>query len=188
MLNELSPNAKLFIVALALLLLSPIIIFILPITISQTFYFSSDNIVLITPTYNYFMLFLALALIIVALIILGFKRNTYTYLVTIIVIISSLVLGYFSLLSYIAIQNTQIVLKEFHHQTTFEWQDIKEVHYEYETGTIGTYYFKTKNNEEFVIEENGQFTPEVKSSIFNLTNKNGATFVEREKLKYPGGQ
>ncbi|MFB7158309.1 hypothetical protein [Lysinibacillus sp. NPDC056232] len=185
MLNELSPNGKLFIIAIALLLLSPIIVFMLPFTISQTFYFSSDNIVLITPISNFTMLFLAITLIILTLIILGFKRNKYTYLITIITIVSSLVLGYFSVLSYIAIQNTQIVFKEYLHKTTYEWQNIKEVIYEYETGTVGTYYFQTKNNEKFVIEENGQFGfgPEEKSAIYNLTNENGAIFIEREKVK-----
>jgi len=181
MLNELSPSAKLFILAIALLLLSPIIVFILPFAISQTFYFSRDNIVLITPTNNLTMLVLAIALIILTLIMLGFKRNKYTYLITIIVIVSSLVLGYFSLINYIAIQKTQIVFKEFHHQTTYKWQDIKEVIYEYEIGTVGTYYFQTKNNEEFVIAENGQFGIEEKSAIYHLTYENGATFIEREK-------
>jgi hypothetical protein len=183
MLNELSPSAKLFIFAIVLLLLSPIIVFMLPFTISETFYFSTDNIVLITPTKNFFMLFLAFALIILSLIILGFKRNKYTFLITLLVIMSSLVLGYFSVLSYTAIQNRQIVFKEFHHQTTYKWQDIKEVIYEYEIGTVGTYYFQTKNNEKFIIEENGQFGPEGKSAIYNLANENGATFIEREKVK-----
>ncbi|MDM5249933.1 MULTISPECIES: hypothetical protein [unclassified Lysinibacillus] len=183
MLNELSPSTKFFITAIVLLLISPIIIFMLPLTISQTFYFSRDNIVLITPTNNFTMLFLAIALIILTFIMLGFKRNKYTYLITIIVIMSSLVLGYFSLVSYIAIQKTQIIFKEFHHQTTYEWPDIKEVIYEYEVGTVGTYYFQTKNNEKFVIEENGQFGGEEKSAIYHLANENGATFVEREKVE-----
>jgi hypothetical protein len=183
MLNVLSPRAKLFIFAIVLLLLSPIIVFMLPFTISQTFYFSKDNIVLITPTYNFIMLFLAIALIILTLVILGFKRNKYTYLSSLLVIVSSLVLGYFSVLSYTAIQNTQIVFKDFHHQTTYEWQDIKEVIYEYEIGTVGTYYFQTKNSDKFVIEENGQFSPEGKSAIYNVANDNGASFIEREKVK-----
>ncbi|WP_223555805.1 MULTISPECIES: hypothetical protein [Lysinibacillus] len=183
MLNELSPSARLFILAIVLLLVSPIIVFILPFAISQTFYFSRDNIVLITPTNNFTMLVLAIALIILTLIILGFKRNKYTYLITIIVIVSSLVLGYFSLVNYIAIQKTQIVFKEFHHQTTYEWQDIKEVIYEYEVGTVGTYYFQTKNNEKFVIEENGQFGTEEKSAIYHSAHENGATFIEREKVE-----
>ncbi|MFJ8513708.1 hypothetical protein [Lysinibacillus xylanilyticus] len=183
MLNVLSPRAKLFIFAIVLLLLSPIIVFMLPFTISQTFYFSKDNIVLIIPTYNFFMLFLAIALIILTLVILGFKRNKYTYLITLLVIVSSLVLGYFSVLSYTAIQNTQIVFKDFHHQTTYGWQDIKEVIYEYEIGTVGTYYFQTKNSDKFVIEENGQFGKEQKSAIYNLANDNGASFIEREKVK-----
>ncbi|MGE7696345.1 hypothetical protein ACQKNC_20005 [Lysinibacillus sp. NPDC094177] len=176
MLNVLSPSAKLFIFAIVLLLLSPM----LPFTISQTFYFSKDNIVLITPTYNFIMLFLAIALVILTLVILGFKRNKYTYLITLLVIVSSLVLGYFSVLSYTAIQN---IFKDFHHQTTHEWKDIKEVIYEYEVGTVGTYYFQTKNNENFVIEENGQFGPEGKSTIYNLANDNGASFIERGKVK-----
>jgi len=114
---------------------------------------------------------------------LGFKRNKYTYLISIITIVSGLILGYFSLLSYIAIQNTQIVFKEFHYQITYEWQDIKEVIYEYEIGAAGTYYFQTNNNEKFVIRENGQFGLDEKSAIYNLANDNSATFVEREKVK-----
>ncbi len=157
MLNELSLNGKLFIFAIALLLLSPIIVFMLPLTASQTFYYSSDNIVLINPISNFTMLLLAITLIILTLIILSFKRNKYTYLITIITIVSSLVLCYFSVLSYIAIQNTQIVFKEYLHKTTYEWQDIKEVIYGYEIGTVGTYYFQAKNNEKFAIRENGQF-------------------------------
>ena len=113
MLNEISPNAKLFIIAIVLLLLLPFIVFLLPHTISQTFYFSRDNIVLITPTSNFTMLFLAIAFIILTLIMLGFKRNKYTYLITIIVIVSSLVLGYFSLLSYTAIQKHKWFSKNF---------------------------------------------------------------------------
>ncbi len=183
MLSQLSPNAKLFIFAIVLLLLSPIIVFMLPITISQTFYFSKDNIVLIIPTNNFTMLFIAIMLIILTSIMLGFKRNKYTYLMTIIVIVSSLVLGYFSPLNYTAIQKTQIVFKEFHHQTTYEWQDIKEVIYEYEIGTVGTYYFQTNNNEKFVIRENGQFGSEERSRIYNAAYLNGATFIEREKVK-----
>ncbi|UPW82561.1 hypothetical protein [Lysinibacillus sp. Ag94] len=183
MLNEISPKAKLFIIAIVLLLLLPFIVFLLPHTISQTFYFSKDNIVLITPTSNFTMLFLAITFIILALIMLGFKRNKYTYLITIIVIVSSLVLGYFSLLSYTAIQKTQMVFKEFHHQTTYEWQDIKEVIYEYEADAAGTYYFQTKNNEKFVIKENGQFGLDEKSAIYTIANDNGATFIEREKVK-----
>ncbi|MEQ6356938.1 hypothetical protein ABNX05_20110 [Lysinibacillus sp. M3] len=56
-------------------------------------------------------------------------------MITIITIVSGLILDYFSLLSYIAIQNTQIVFKEYLHKTTYEWQDINEVIYEYEIGT-----------------------------------------------------
>ncbi len=183
MLNELSPRAKFFLLAIALFLVSPIIVFMLPFAISQTFYFSRENIVLITLTKNFVMLSLALGLMIITLIMLGFKRNKYTYSMTVITIASSLVLGYFSLLSYIAIQKTQIVFQEFHHQTTYEWQDIKEVIYEYEIGTVGTYYFLTKNNEKFVIEENAQFGIEEKSAIYRLAYENRALFVEREKVE-----
>ncbi|WP_230874880.1 hypothetical protein [Lysinibacillus cavernae] len=127
------------------------------------------------------MLLIALGLTVLALIVLGLKRNPYIYAISCVIILSSIVLGYYSFLSYSAIQKEQIVFQHYHHQTIYKWQDINEVIYEYEIGTVGTYYFQTTNNEQFVIEENGQFGLNEKRAIYQLAILNGTKFIEREK-------
>jgi len=115
------------------------------------------------------------------LIVLGLKRNPYIYVISSAITLSSFVLGYYSFSSYSAIQKDQIVFQQYYHQTIYKWQDIHEVIYEYEIGTVGTYYFQTTNNEKFVIMENGQFGLDEKRAIYQLAMLNGAKFTEREK-------
>ncbi len=181
MLNALSVRAKYFITALMLAILTPFLAFFMPLTISHTFYFNRDNVVLITPPSNFIMLLIAMGLIVLALIVLGLKRNPYIYAIFSAIILSSFVLGYYSFLSYSAIQKDQIVFQHYHKQIIYKWQDINEVIYEYEIGSVGTYYFQTTNNEQFVIEENGQFGLDEKRAIYQLAILNEAKFIEREK-------
>ncbi len=181
MLNALSVRAKYFIAALMLAILTPFLAFFMPLTISHTFYFNRDNVVLITPPSNFIMLLIAIGLIVLALIVLGLKRNPYIYAILSAIILSSFVLGYYSFLSYSAIQKDQIIFQHYHKQIIYKWQDINEVIYEYEIGSVGTYYFQTTNNEQFVIEENGQFGLDEKRAIYQLAILNEAKFIEREK-------
>ncbi|WP_053593241.1 hypothetical protein [Lysinibacillus sp. FJAT-14222] len=76
-----------------------------------------------------------------------------------------------------------VVMLPFTVSQTFYYSRDNIVVYEYEIGTVGTYYFQTKNNETFVIEENGQFGLDEKRAIYHLANENGASFVEREMVK-----
>lgn len=181
MLHALSVRAKYFVAALILAILTPFLAFFTPLTISQTFYAHREDVVLMTPPSNFIMLLIALGLIFVVFIVLGLKRNPNIYTLAFVIILSSIVLGYYSLLSYSAIQKDQIVFQQYHHQTIYKWQDLHEVIYEYEIGTFGTYYFQTKSNEHFVIEENGQFGLDEKRAIYKLAVLNGVKFMEREK-------
>lgn len=74
MLNALSVRAKYFTTALMLAILTPFLAFFMPLTISHTFYFNRDNVVLITPPSNFIMLLIAIGLIVLALIVLGLKE------------------------------------------------------------------------------------------------------------------
>jgi len=181
MLHALSVRAKYFIAALILALLTPFLAFFTPLTISQTFYTDRQDVILMTPPSNFIMLLIALGLIFVVFIVLGLKRNPSIYILACVIILSSIVLGYYSLLSYSAIQKDQIVFQQYHHQTIYNWQDLNEIIYEYEIGTFGTYYFQTKSNEQFIIEENGQFGLDEKRAIYKLAVLNGVKFMEREK-------
>ncbi|MGE7600000.1 hypothetical protein [Lysinibacillus fusiformis] len=180
MLHALSVRAKYFIAALILAILTPFLAFFTPLTISQTFYTDRQDVILMTPPSNFIMLLIALGLIFVVFIVLGLKRNPSIYILACVIILSSIVLGYYSLLSYSAIQKDQIVFQQYHHQTIYNWQDLNEIIYEYEIGTFETYYFQTKSNEQFIIEENGQFGLDEKR-IYKLAVLNGVKFMEREK-------
>ncbi len=182
MLHALSVRAKYFIVALIFAILTPFLAFFMPLTISQTFYAHREDVVLMTPPSNFIMLLIALGLIFLVLLVLGLKRNTKIYIFACVIILGSIVLGYYSLLSYSAIKKEEIVFQQYHHQTIYKWQDIKEVTYEYEIGTVGTYFFLTTNNEQFMIVENGQFGLDEKRAIYKLAVLNGVKFTEREKL------
>ncbi|MED4077920.1 hypothetical protein P4645_17045 [Lysinibacillus fusiformis] len=115
MLHALSVRAKYFIAALIVAILTPFLAFFTPLTISQTFYAHREDVVLMTPPSNFIMLLIALGLIFVVLIVLGLKRNPNIYTLACVIIISSIVLGYYSLLSYSAIQKDQIVFQQYHH-------------------------------------------------------------------------
>lgn len=57
-----------------------------------------------TPPSNFIMLLIALGLIFLVLLVLGLKRNTKIYILACVIILGSIVLGYYSLLSYSAIK------------------------------------------------------------------------------------
>lgn len=181
MLNQKSPRLIIFVIVTSLLLLSPIVVLFFPIAMVETLYFHRENIVLLTPKINFQLIFIAILMTIFGLVILAFKRSVIPYILTILLLIGSLVTVYFSTLSYTAIQKTQIIIKEYHTSTIYEWEDIQKVIYEYEIGTVGTYYFTTDNNKEFFIKENGQFSLDEKRAIYKSASENGAIFLEREK-------
>lgn len=181
MLNQKSPRLIFFVIVIALLLLSPIVVLFFPIAVVETLYFHRENIVLLTPKINFLLILIAILMIIFGLVILAFKRSVVTYILTILLLIGSLGSVYFSTLSYTAIQKTQIIIKEYHTTTIYKWEDIEKVIYEYEIGTFGTYYFITDNNKEFFIKENGQFGLDAKRAIYKSANENGVNFLEREK-------
>lgn len=170
-----------FVFALGLALLSPLIILLVPITVIDTLYFSKENIVIITPIKNFVLITIAMLLVIAGIVILGFKRNILTYSIVVILLIASAVSFYLSTISYTAIQQSQIVMKNGHTAEIFPWHDLQEVVYEYETNSPGTYYFKTKNHQEFMIQENGQFNSEKKQTIYRVAKNNGIHFIERPK-------
>lgn len=161
-------------------MLTPIVVLIFPIAMVETLYFHRDNIVLITPLINFQLILLAILMIIFGLLILAFKRSVVPYIITTLLLIGSVVTVYFSTLSYTAIQKAQIIIKEYNTTKIYKWEDIQKVIYEYEKGTVGTYYFITDNNKEFSIKENGQFGIDEKRAIYKSAIENEAKFLERE--------
>lgn len=182
-LNQKSPRLIFTVIILILLLSSPLIVLFFPLAVTETLYFHRDNIVLLTPPKNFLLIGIAIVMVIVGLVILAIKRSLSTYAITSFLLIGSLATVYFSTLSYTAIQHSQIIKKEYHTTNNYKWQDLQQVTYEYEIGTVGTYHFLTKDNQAFSIKENGQFGTEEKRAIYKSSVDSGVTFTEQEKEK-----
>lgn len=176
--NTLSIQGKFFVSAIVFFLLSILLVLFLPITISETFYFNRDNVVLLTPVKNLYLFTISLAIIFLTLVLLGFKRTNLTYCIASFIIILSLVGGYFSLISYTAIQEKQIVVKNFSKETIYPWSEIQEVLYEY--GALGKYTFTMQDDYQFSINETERFGLDEKSAIYRIANDNDIPFIERE--------
>lgn len=178
--NTISTQGKFFVSAIVFFLLSIVLVLFLPITITETFYFNRDNIILLTPVKNLYLFTISLTIIFLSLVLLGFKRTHLTYCIASLLIIFSIVGGYFSLISYIAIQEKQIIVKNFQNKTIYPWSEIQEVLYEYDNGALGKYTFTTQNEYKFSIEETMRFGLDEKSAIYRIAYDNDIRFIERK--------
>lgn len=181
MLNQKSPRVLFIIFALAAIILSPIILAFLPLVVVETMYFSRENIVLLTPRRNFILLAGAIVLLIAILVLFAWKRTIYSYGLAVFLLAGSVSMLYYSMLSYTAIHEGGIVLKEYHTVKDYAWSDIAEVIYEYETYSPGVYTFTTTLGETLQIQENGQFSPDERSAIYRVVMERGISFTEREK-------
>lgn len=181
MLNQKSPRVLFVVFALAVILLSPIIVAFLPLVVVETMHFSRENIVLLTPRRNFTLLAGAIAFFIAFLLLFTWRRTIYTYVLAVFLLSGSVSMLYYSMLSYTAIQDSGIVLKEYHNVRNYSWRDIEEVLYEYELSSPGVYTFTTTLGETIQMQENGQFGPDERSAIYNVVVGQGIPFIEREK-------
>lgn len=181
MLNQKSPSVLFLVFSLAVIILSPIFIAFLPIGVVETRYHNRENILLLIPRNNFYLITGAMALIVSTLVLLAWKRKILTYTLAVLFIAGSGLMTYYSTLSYTAIQKSGLILKEYHTVKDYAWSDIAEVVYEYETYAPGVYTFTTKEGEIFEIEENGQFGPGERMAIYNVVMSQGISFIEREK-------
>lgn len=181
MLNQYSPRALWLVAAVCVLLLSPFFILLFPIAVAETFYFSKDHIVFIKPTINFILTAVAVLIIMMTCVVLAFKRNVFSYSVVGMLVVSAAATLYMGTLSYTAIQKEQVVFKEFQQETIYKWEQMEQLVYEYDIGTVGTYTFTTAGGETLEIEENGQFITEVQQAIYSLAYENDVQFIEREK-------
>ena len=179
MLTDLSTRAKYGISAIAVALIGYVLVLFLPISITETKYYSRDNIILLTPESNFKHFGIAIIAIVLALIILALKRNTLIYCLSSIIILSCLIISFITLTNYIAIQNKQIIIKDYSGENVYPWTEIDEVVYEYVVYENGKYIFKTKNNEQFIIYETKKFGSEVKSKIYSTARNLEIPFIER---------
>lgn len=179
MLTLISTRGKFTLTAIALFLISILLVFFLPISVTETLYFDKANIVLLTPATNMTHLLISLVLVIFAFVLLALKRNWFTYILSILVMITGLVWSSLSVLNYTAIQEEQIVIKYYDGVTTYPWTSINEVVYEYFEDRNGHYIFTTTDGQQIRIDETAKFTSVVKSEIYTTARAQEISFIER---------
>jgi len=181
MLNQKSPRVLLVVFSIAVLILSPIIILILPVGVVETIYFDRKNILLLVPRANFYLMAGTMTLIIAILLLLSWRRSVSTYIIAFLLLAGSGTAAHYSSLSYTAIQDGGLVLKKFHTVNDYPWSSIAEVVYEYDPNSSGSYIFKTTDGEAITIEENAQFGPAEQRKIYRAVTGQGITLIEREK-------
>jgi hypothetical protein len=179
MLNKISTRGKFALSAITVFLISILLVFFLPVSVTETLYSERANIVLLTPVTNMTHLLISLLFVIIALVLLALKRNVITYIIGTLFIIAGIIGSSFSVLNYTAIQDEQIVIKYYDGLASYPWSSIKEAVYEYRTGENGYYIFTTTDDQHIKIDETAKFTSSVKTTIYSTVRANDIPFIER---------
>lgn len=179
MLNDLSTRAKFGLTAIAVALIGILVVLFLPMSVTETMYYSRENIILLTPETNLKHFGIAIIVIVFVFVLLAFKRNIFMYSLSTLIILSCIVISFLTLTNYIAIQNEQIIIKDYDGESIYPWTEIDEIVYEYVFEENGKYIFRTKNNEQFIIYETAKFGNMEKSKIYMTARNLNIKFIER---------
>ncbi|MEK4759572.1 hypothetical protein MHH85_04855 [Viridibacillus sp. FSL E2-0187] len=181
MLDTLSIRGRFIIAAMIYGMIAILISMFLPFVYTETVHFNRENIVTIIPLINFKLLGLSQLIIVLTLVFLGFKRNYLSYFIAFLLLVSALIMGYFSLLSVTLIQEHKIIYKNFKEERVYEWSEIDTLVYEYAEYERGNYIFTTKKNESFTIQETSSFGLDEKRAIYQIINENDIEFIEKAK-------
>ncbi|MEI4770996.1 hypothetical protein WAX74_15340 [Psychrobacillus sp. FJAT-51614] len=182
MLNQKSPRAILFIILILIIIIAPLFVLIFPLFSVETFHFERGEIVLISSGKNFYIVAIAFITLIIGVLTLIIKRNMITYILSGLFCLTFLVLMYASTISYTLIHKEYIVIQDITVSSKYYWEEISDVVYEYEVGSFGTYYFRTKEGDEFSIKENGQFGRDETREIAHIINIKHINY-EKKQLK-----
>ncbi|WP_332651697.1 hypothetical protein [Lysinibacillus sp. 54212] len=178
--DNLRPSLVFIVLAIAVLIVAPLVILIVPLMAVETLYFDHNNIVLITPKRNFILLTAAFLGVILALFLLSWKRNKATYALAILLVIASGVAAYLSPKSYIAIQEEGLKIKGYNHLTTYKWSDMIGILYEFSETEPANYTFSLKNGEKVHLVENGQIGSGERGIILSLARQHNIDYTEKE--------
>lgn len=161
-----SRRGKLLLFALALTLVSSMLVLFLPLIVAQTFYYSRDTILLLIPAKNFMLLAVALGMLVVMLVIIAFLQKPWSYTLATIVVLLSGITGYASTQSIILIEQQGITIRDVYKKEHYTWDSIARVTYYYTAHTDnGKYTFVTTTGEEITINETPLFDA-YKKSVF----------------------
>ncbi|AWE08704.1 acyl dehydratase [Lysinibacillus sp. 2017] len=181
MFKRLSPGLLFSMAALAAALLTPLVVLFYPIFHVQTFLYDASAFVLFPSGINFMLVSIACVVVILFCILLAYKRNVLTYIASVLLIGGSIGMLYMATLSYVKINDEQIVQQHLFDEQIVRWDDVNEVVLEYVIGDVGEYIFTANDGKQIIIPETGQFNSEAKSKIYQLTSQYNVRFIEREK-------
>ena len=181
MLHTISVRGKFFISAIIFFLLSLILVLILPFAVIETLHDRNEHLILAMPFSNFQYLTLALASVFFCIIVLAFKRNTWTVLLTIIVAIMAVFISSHALSGYISIREDSLTVRELWNEKKMDWDDMSNIVFEYETGNQGDFIFTFNDGKTYVLPHSGNIGSQGKSVIYSMANAHGIPFKEQPK-------
>lgn len=166
--------------AIMILIVSPFVVFFLPLIYILTFFDTPDQIVAHPNTKNYIYAFSACAAVILALILVAIRPNKGIITLSVTLGLAGCILFAASIFGYTYIGTDKIVVKDVLKKTTLEWDDIHDIVLAYDEEGYETYTF-TKNDKTAIhIPVTRQYQDGAKSEIYALANDYNISFEERE--------
>ena len=179
-----SPRLVLSIIAILILISTPVFGLIFPIFYVQTFIYDPSTIVLYPGSTNYRIVMAACLILIIGLTIPIIKQNKFTYSLMTAFIAGGLFVFYLSILTYTYIGKEQVVSNHLFDEKTFQWAEIDEVVLEFYADDIGNheeYIFTSVDGSSLRIPVTKQYLQEDKSEIYRIAKENNVRFIEQEK-------
>lgn len=175
-----SPRALLIMLAIILLIVSPFVVFFLPLIYILTFFDTPEQIVAHPNTKNYIYAFSACAIIIVAIILAAIRQNKSMIALSVTLGLAGCALFFTSIFGYTSIGTDKIVVKEILKKTTLEWEDIHDIVLEYDEDGYETYTFTKNDKTAIQIPVTRQYQDGAKSEIYALATDYHIAFEERK--------
>lgn len=179
MFKNFSPSLFFAMTAVTVCIFTPIIMLFHPVIYSLIF---TDPFTIFIPTLIYKRLIVIGSLLVAGILgLLAYKRNIFTYTISSVLFIVGIGMWYFSIQNHIAINETHLVKQTFFNKDQYEWNEFKEVVFEYaDLEDMGDYTFTTKTGEQFTLKER-ELRFDGKLQIYNYAMSNNIPFIEREK-------
>ncbi|WP_010288586.1 hypothetical protein [Kurthia massiliensis] len=174
--RDISTEARFVLSAIALLIIGMLVTMFAPFIYSETKYFSEDAIVWIIPMTNFWLLGLAFIIVIVMLLLLAWRRNMWTYMMSVLLIGAALFVGYLSFLSVTFIRETGIEQRDVLTTHAYTWQEIDHVVLTYDERNQEMYTFTPKKGEPFTLAQNAKTAS---AGLQSLLSENDVPFEER---------
>lgn len=179
-----SPRLVLMVIALVILISTPIVGLLFPIFYVQTFVYDRSTIVLYPDGMNFRIVMVACILLLIGFIFPLIKQNKVTYSLLVIFIATGAFVFYLSILSYTYVGKEQVVVNKLFDKQAIQWSEMNEVILEYytdDTGTHEEYIFTSHDGNSIRIPLIDQFIQETKNEIYKVAVQNEVQFIEQEK-------